>query len=121
MTNVYNFYADSGHGWLKVPMTELLRLGIGDLISGYSYYRKGYAYLEEDCDAAIFTKARADEDRPISVRYFSTDRRSKIRNYQNYGGNRVVSRTNLMTGKTYTERADTPVYMSPACESYWSM
>ena len=33
----------------------------------------------------------------------------------------MVERTNIMTGKRYMEKKDTPVFLSPACESYWSM
>lgn len=33
----------------------------------------------------------------------------------------MVERVNLMTGKKFMERADTPNYCSPASESYWSM
>jgi len=33
----------------------------------------------------------------------------------------MVTRKNLMTGKEYQERYDTPAYMSPARESFWSM
>lgn len=32
-----------------------------------------------------------------------------------------VVRTNLMTGKEYVESINTPSYMSPASETYWSM
>ena len=32
-----------------------------------------------------------------------------------------VERVNLMGGKTYTERFDTPRYCSPSSEAYWSM
>jgi hypothetical protein len=32
-----------------------------------------------------------------------------------------VTKTNLMGGKEFTERYDTPYYCSPASESYWSM
>lgn len=32
-----------------------------------------------------------------------------------------VTRTNLMTGKKFTESANTPWCCSPASESYWSM
>ena len=32
-----------------------------------------------------------------------------------------VTRRNLMDGKEFTERYDTPVYCSPSSESYWSM
>lgn len=32
-----------------------------------------------------------------------------------------VTRKNIMSGKEYQERYDTPVYCSPSAESYWSM
>ncbi len=32
-----------------------------------------------------------------------------------------VERTNLMSGKKYMESINTPGYMSPASEAYWSM
>ena len=32
-----------------------------------------------------------------------------------------VTKTNLMGGKEFTERYDTPYSCSPASESYWSM
>jgi len=31
-----------------------------------------------------------------------------------------VERVNMMSGKTFLERANTPIYCSPASESYWS-
>jgi hypothetical protein len=34
---------------------------------------------------------------------------------------RQVKRVNLMSGEEYMESINTPSYMSPACESYWSM
>lgn len=33
----------------------------------------------------------------------------------------MVTRTNVMSGKTFQERYDTPYYCSPSSESYWSM
>ena len=33
----------------------------------------------------------------------------------------MVERTNLMTGKKYLEAEDTPLHLSPASETYWSM
>jgi hypothetical protein len=33
----------------------------------------------------------------------------------------MVERTNLMTGKKYMEKQDTPPFLSPACETFWSM
>jgi hypothetical protein len=34
---------------------------------------------------------------------------------------RMVERINMMSGKPYMERYDTPGYCSPASEAYWSM
>ena len=34
---------------------------------------------------------------------------------------KMVERVNLMSGKTYMEAENTPGYMSPASEAYWSM
>jgi len=33
----------------------------------------------------------------------------------------MVERENLMTGKKYLEAEDTPLHLSPASETYWSM
>ena len=46
-----------------------------------------------------------------------------VTDYDNYDKNIVqyVERTNLMTGKKYMEKVGTPAYLSPACETYWSM
>lgn len=36
-------------------------------------------------------------------------------------GAQIVTRKNLMSGTEYQERRDTPAFMSPSCETYWSM
>ena len=33
----------------------------------------------------------------------------------------MVERVNLMTGKKYMEKSDTPLFLSPSSETYWSM
>lgn len=55
----FTFYTDPGHGWLEVPRVELIRLGIADKISSYSYESSDGAtvYLEEDDDAGKFIEA----------------------------------------------------------------
>jgi hypothetical protein len=40
--------------------------------------------------------------------------------YEHYWG-QMVERTNLLSGKTFMERRDTPSYCSPSSEAYWSM
>ena len=39
----------------------------------------------------------------------------------NESNDTMVERTNMMTGKKYMEEKDTPPFLSPACETYWSM
>jgi len=58
----YQFVEDPGHGWLGVPMDELVNLGIVDNITPYSYHdtAKGMVWLEEDCDAGTFLRAKTD-------------------------------------------------------------
>ena len=53
------FISDPGHGWLEVPIAEVVALGIHNDISPYSYHHDGMAYLEEDLDAGVYIKALA--------------------------------------------------------------
>lgn len=56
------WHADSGHEWLQVPNViacEAHEADIdtgGDGISTFSYVKGIHAYLEGDCDAALFLK-----------------------------------------------------------------
>lgn len=62
MTKAYplRFISDPGHGWLEVPILELAQLGIAADISSCSYISAGmtHVYLEEDCDAGVFFRAK---------------------------------------------------------------
>ena len=55
------WHTDSGHGWLAVPQRLMVRLGLANQISKYSYYdpESRTAFLEEDCDAPLFISAAA--------------------------------------------------------------
>ena len=53
----YIWAVDAGHEWLAVKMNELVNLDIAHKISSYSYMKGGTAYLEGDCDAALFIDA----------------------------------------------------------------
>jgi len=53
----YIWAVDAGHEWLAVKKKELVDLGIAQKISGYSYEKGATAYLEGDCDAALFFDA----------------------------------------------------------------
>lgn len=77
---MYVFHTDAGHGWLAVKRSELVRLGILDQISPYSYQRGDTVYLEEDCDAGTFCKAKEEKGEKIETRESYHDR-SPLRNY----------------------------------------
>jgi len=65
MKNKYYFHSDPGHAWLAVKRKELVRLGIVDQISGYSYQNGDTVYLEEDCDAGMFMDAKRDANEEV--------------------------------------------------------
>lgn len=78
-------FADPGHAWCRVPKQRLRDLGIADAITGYSYERGLYAYLEEDCDlTTLVTALRTQGYEDIKFKTQHTDRQSKIRNYNSY-------------------------------------
>jgi hypothetical protein len=60
------FISDPGHGWLRVPLTEIVALGLETQISVYSYIEGQHAYrsaalttsLEEDCDCPLYLTTR---------------------------------------------------------------
>jgi len=64
----YTYYTDPGHGWLAVAMEELELLGIKDQVSNYSYRKDGIAYLEEDCDMALFMNAMASKGVTVTLK-----------------------------------------------------
>jgi len=84
--NRYYFHVDAGHGWLAVKRSELKRLEILHLITGYSYQRGGTVYLEEDCDVTTFLKAKKEAGEEVTrdmikERY---QERSPVRSYESY-------------------------------------
>jgi len=81
----YDFISDPGHGWLKVKRSELVRLGIDQQITGYSYQRGDDVYLEEDCDAELFITTKRSRGEAVSFRErVASWRASRIRNYEGY-------------------------------------
>lgn len=79
------YYQDPGHGWIKVSQSLLNKLAINDKISSYSYMRKDYAYLEEDCDVGILFDALEKKGIKYEViSKVSRNRSSKIRSYNRY-------------------------------------
>ena len=81
---VFDFYSDSRHGWCKVKKDLLKQLNIADKITGYSYERGDYAYLEEDCDLSTFYNAyKIKFGVDIKFREHISDH-SYIRGYNHY-------------------------------------
>ena len=79
------FYSDPSHSWLKVPTKLLEELGIGEKITSYSYYRAGFAYLEEDQDWSTFHEAMEKAGRKYeSVEGSYSNDRSRVRQYRSY-------------------------------------
>jgi len=85
MSKVYRFYSDPGHGWLAVKITDLVRLGIVEKITSFSYIRGKTAYLEEDADLSTFVKAlKANGEEFLNKEGSYNDSRSHIRSYDQY-------------------------------------
>jgi hypothetical protein len=81
----FEYITDPGHGWIKVPAVLLCRLDIADKVSSYSYWRKGHAYLEEDCDASLLFAALAARGKTPKLRARNrTHGDSRIRGYDYY-------------------------------------
>jgi hypothetical protein len=58
------FISDPGHGWLRVPLADIAALGIETAVSTCSYIEGQFAYLEEDCDCAVYLDARTAHGLP---------------------------------------------------------
>ena len=77
--------SDSAHAWLEVDTVDIVKIGVADKISEYSYLSKDgtRSYLEEDCDAGVFIDAKGGIDNvPYRVDYH--DGRCYVRNYNLY-------------------------------------
>ena len=84
----YTFIAAPGHGWLEVPLTHLLWLGIHNDVTGYSYIRGDFAYLEEDCDFSTFMNAAKKAEWNISITE-QYDESGSVRNFASYTSRRL--------------------------------
>jgi hypothetical protein len=77
-------FGDPGHAWARVAKSKLVKLGIADKISTYSYMNGSNAFLEEDCDLSVLIGALRERGYEIKFNESHTDRQSKIRNYSTY-------------------------------------
>jgi len=84
-----------------------------------------YAGKKAKYDAPIFDSiaaAKSHMARMIKSGKYTADQLA-VTDEQNFHDNieQIVQRTNLMSGKPFFERINTPYYCSPSSETYWSM
>ena len=83
--DAYKFFTDPGHGWLEVTRNEINRLHV--VPSKYSYMRGDLVYLEEDCDASAFIRAKKELGEKVETTEIYRVR-TAIRNYPSFQQNR---------------------------------
>lgn len=81
---IFTKYNDPAHGWVKVTRKQLVKWGLVDKVSSYSYAKGGYVYLEEDCDATILFNRLEEMGVPFSIRDKYSNKMSKVRLYGDY-------------------------------------
>lgn len=89
------WFADSGHEWLQVPLKaarfadKIDKASGGDGISTFSYVKGSFAYLEGDCDAALFMKYLDVSDIEASAIHANGvalyTNQAPVRNYRHWG------------------------------------
>lgn len=84
MKKKYRFIEDPGHGWLEVDRAEIKRLGVEAQISAWSYIKGDKAYLEEDCDAGVFLRAKTEAGEEFELVEVYQDP-TPVRNYRSWG------------------------------------
>ena len=77
-------FGDSGHAWARFPKARLVKLGIADKITPYSYQNGVNAFLEEDCDLATLINTLQAKGFKVKFEETYTNRQSKIRGYCSY-------------------------------------
>ena len=77
-------FGDSGHAWARFPKARLVKLGIADKITAYSYQNGANAFLEEDCDMSTLMTALKTRGYAVKFNESYTNRQSKIRSYATY-------------------------------------
>lgn len=101
----FPYIKDAGHGWVRVPMTELAKAGCEADISKYSYQKGRNVFLEEDADLQVFVDARAKQGQDTKfAEYVNKSRPSRIRNYPVYTAPEGVQPTQV--GAAYLESVE---------------
>ena len=77
-------FADPGHAWARFPKSRLVKLGIADKITPYSYQNGANAFLEEDCDLSTLMSVLKEKGYTVKFDESQTNKQSKIRGYNSY-------------------------------------
>ena len=87
----------------------------------YVVYKKDTTRIVRKANGDEFFSTEPAAKRHIT-RFLNADEYA-VAEYTYYEDNieRQVERVNLMSGQKYMESVNTPIYMSPASETYWSM
>lgn len=86
-----NIYNDPGHGWVKVSIDLLKRLGLINQVSSYSYIKNNHAYLEEDCDLSLLLDTLDQCNIRYKLKHNYANKSSKIRSYDNYSREKAMN------------------------------
>jgi hypothetical protein len=86
-----NVYNDPGHGWAKVSINTLKKLGLINQISHYSYINNNHAYLEEDCDLGLLLDTLEKLNIKWQLKHHQANKTSKIRNYDYYSRDKAMN------------------------------
>lgn len=79
-----HFYADPGHGWLRVKRQLLIDYGIEARVTRYSYEKHDYVYLEQDSDATLLLEVLKKAGITPTIIHHNTNGVSSIRTYNAY-------------------------------------
>ena len=79
----YTYHQDPSHGWIQVPVSEVVRLGLTP--SRYSYRNAESVFLEEDADASQWAKAKRDAGEQFTLKDAHVNYDSFIRNLPRFG------------------------------------
>lgn len=110
-------YSDSAHGWVKVKGSLLVKLGIADKISSFSYAFGGDVFLEEDSDFSIFYNACVAQNINVELNQSYCDGQSSIRGYSSYVNSPAVLQ-GLKTGDEFKMDGKSYVVTAVKAKSY---
>ena len=85
-----NKFTDPGHGWYKIDIEKLQRLGLVSKISSYSFINNNHAYLEEDDDATLLFNRLEELGIQYRVNYYHSNTKSKLRGYHSYSADKAM-------------------------------